>query len=636
MGRKGVLATNIKLKFMFLEEDTMDTILLIADEDQRVKNIVRFTFEQMDYKVLSTSSGADAVSMAKEIKPDIVLVDVSLQDKNGYDVSREIKNNPILKNTPVILLISSFVTFNETKVAESLADDFIIKPFVFEEIIKKIKSLTVQGRYRIKPPMILNRERKEMFVKAMLTLFFISLLTTPILYLKGRPNPPKVESNLKQPYGQLKNDSGSNKLLVVKSNAVSFPEKGQKVTITINEKGEIFISDAKYALSELKFETSKLIGNLGKQIEDQVVFLKADASLPYGKVMKVAAEIKKVGVKRLELDTEPVLLSKSEQLGDRETEKENSKTSPNNELPVSRELAKIYVAKQEKPKVIYTVLANTNKENGGKTPNGLKLTETSTTSPPKETEDKQVASKELINRAIGESKKKVEAKKGSREEQIKTSRTAKKEVSDKLKKTAAKKEIPKHKKTSIKEQLDVKGNKYVVKKGESLWSISKKFNTSVKDLKVANKLKGNNIHYGKVLIVPGVKEEPQNNVAKLQRKKNSFSKDIKITDWSLYVAWGLPTIHNVTIENTSNTTYANIKIKALYYYSYSTDSVKLETGEIEGTLPITVPPYSKKTYLQNGITLKQGSACSMFGGAKEIHIIGANAVRKDLNLYSLR
>src|ERR1700740_2186787 len=100
---------------------------LVADKDNRVRNIVRLVFENMGYEVVSVWSGADAVLKAKEIKPDIVLIDVSLSDKDGYKISREIKNDPLLKNTSVILLTASPETFDKTKAVRARADDFIIK-----------------------------------------------------------------------------------------------------------------------------------------------------------------------------------------------------------------------------------------------------------------------------------------------------------------------------------------------------------------------------------------------------------------------------------------------------------------------------------------------------------------------------
>ncbi len=616
----------------------MATILLIADEDQRVKNIVRFTFEQMDYKVLSTDSGMDVVSKAKEMKPDIVLIDVSLSDKNGFEASREIKSNPILKNTPVILLISSFVTFDKTKVAESLADDFIIKPFVFEEIIQKVKSLTASSNnYRTKLPIAINREGKEAFAKSILVLFFIFIvLTVSNLLTKNTPSTPNAQSSLNSSNREFKNVPGINNPPTIKSSPGHLFKRKQEINITLGKNGDIYINDTSYTVSEMKSGISKLAANFGNKIEDQYVFLRADATVPYGNVMKVAAEIKKSGIKKLELDTVLVSVSESEQLGDRETSKENNKISEYNEL-ISRELPKLQVAKQEKPKATYTVSADAAKENGEKTTNDLKFTKTSAALPTKETEDNQVTWRKSINRLIEESKKKIDEKKDYREKQTTTSRTEIEKASGKLKKTATKKKIPKHIKTSINKQQKVKGNRYIVQKGETLWSISKKFNTSVKNLKITNKLTNDRVNSGKVLIVPEIKEEPQDKtVASKRNKNNNFSKDIKITEWRLYVAWGIPTIHNVTIENTSNTTYANVKIKAQYYYSYSTDTGKLETAEVEGTLPVIVPPYTKKTYLQNGLQLKQGSSCGMFGGAKEIKIIAANPIGKDLDLYSSR
>ncbi len=115
------------------------TTILIADENARTRNLVRLIFtEHMGYKVIATSSGADAVLMAREIMPDIVLVDASLSNQNGYEVSREIKNDPFLKNTSVILLTSAFAAFDEREVSGAYADDVIIKPFEPEEIIEKV------------------------------------------------------------------------------------------------------------------------------------------------------------------------------------------------------------------------------------------------------------------------------------------------------------------------------------------------------------------------------------------------------------------------------------------------------------------------------------------------------------------
>ncbi len=121
------------------------------------------------------------------------------------------------------------------------------------------------------------------FVDVMLVLLVIFMVTAPILYQGVNVNLPKVESK-----------------------PLSAAETGKKVVITVSVKGEIFIEKKQYTLRELKIEIRSLIKSRGKEVEDEDVFLRADANVPYGTVMDVMAEVKKAGVKKLGLITEPL------------------------------------------------------------------------------------------------------------------------------------------------------------------------------------------------------------------------------------------------------------------------------------------------------------------------------------------
>ena len=98
---------------------------------------------------------------------------------------------------------------------------------------------------------------------------------------------------------------------------------------------------------------------------------------------------------------------------------------------------------------------------------------------------------------------------------------------------------------------------------------------------------------------------------------------IKITDWSVYATWGgVAIIHHVTIENTSNIAYKNIKVRV----SYSSTSPPQQGSTISqetGILPITLPPNSKQTYLKGGATLGAGS---QFMTPTGIQVLGATPV----------
>ena len=145
--------------------------ILVADENNRIRNLVRLMFtEHMGYRVVDTSSGTDAVLRAKSIKPDIVLADVSLPDKNGYEVSRKIKKDPLLKGTPVLLLVDqSEVSSQTTEGAQVYADDIIEKPFEPGEVIRKVKSVSIkQDKYELKSstdPNVVRKYRLKLFMR---------------------------------------------------------------------------------------------------------------------------------------------------------------------------------------------------------------------------------------------------------------------------------------------------------------------------------------------------------------------------------------------------------------------------------------------------------------------------------------
>jgi len=94
---------------------------------------------------------------------------------------------------------------------------------------------------------------------------------------------------------------------------------------------------------------------------------------------------------------------------------------------------------------------------------------------------------------------------------------------------------------------------------------------------------------------------------------------IKVADWSFYVAFRTAIIHHVTIENTSDIAYKNIQVRVLYY-STSAPHYGTQVGQEIGVLPITLPPHSKKTYLEGGFVL--GSGSSLFY-ADNIEVLGA-------------
>lgn len=119
--------------------------ILLADDSITIQKVIALTFAGEDYKITAVSNGADAVTKAREIRPDIILADVVMPQKNGYEVTTEIKNDPDLRSIPVLLLAGTFEPFDEEEAKKVGADGFIIKPFESQALISKVKELIAAG-----------------------------------------------------------------------------------------------------------------------------------------------------------------------------------------------------------------------------------------------------------------------------------------------------------------------------------------------------------------------------------------------------------------------------------------------------------------------------------------------------------
>lgn len=481
--------------------------ILIADKDNGIRNMVRLLFtESMGYKVVATPSGADAVSKAKKIKPDIVISDIYLSDKNGYQVSREIKNNLLLKNTSVLLLTSAFATFDKRKVAEAYADDFIVKPFESEEIIKKVESLTHRKKYRSK--LLRRPKRKNIFVIGVVVLFAILMLTIPILSKVFDLNPFKSESKL------------------MASNEIE--RKGSMPDIkeaSVNK--PYFI---KNALSH--YDPEKLDGEEVSRIEE------IRATQPEKK--KASEEVKEDElISHTEVRPDAMLLE-----NERRKKKELDERTKPTELSKTRSIRK---TKRKQPAF--------REETRVFQPN-----ETTAWEKPAKTDVKEKIVQEELDLTHNQER--------SKEAQAKL--TAK----------------------HI-EQSSVESTRF------KLWNS----NRTILGLEGGNVAVSSSQEKGR-----GTQKQPGN-----------YSSDIKITGWSFYVPWnGVAIIHNVTIENKSNTTYKDIKVRLRYY---SRDGI--EVSRVAGILPVVVPPHTKITYLKGGSVLGAGSSGM---DARNIEVLGATPV----------
>lgn len=119
--------------------------ILLADDSVTIQKVISITFASEDYDLTIVSDGDEAISKAREIRPDLIMADVAMPGKNGYEVCEAVKSDPALGSTPVMLLAGTFEPLNEGEAERVGSDDSIVKPFESQELIDKVGRLLERG-----------------------------------------------------------------------------------------------------------------------------------------------------------------------------------------------------------------------------------------------------------------------------------------------------------------------------------------------------------------------------------------------------------------------------------------------------------------------------------------------------------
>ena len=97
----------------------MRRTILLADDSPTIRKLVTQTFADSDFDVVSVSNGDAAIKTFEEKRPSVVLADIYMPGKNGYEVCRYIRNHSELSATPVVLLVGAFDAFDEETAKQS-------------------------------------------------------------------------------------------------------------------------------------------------------------------------------------------------------------------------------------------------------------------------------------------------------------------------------------------------------------------------------------------------------------------------------------------------------------------------------------------------------------------------------------
>jgi len=115
--------------------------LLLADDSVTIQRVVELTFSGEDVQVVTVGDGEEAIARIPVEMPDIVLADIAMPKRSGYEVAAFVKGRSDLARIPVVLLAGAFEPVDEARAREVKSDGVLVKPFEPQQVISRVKDL---------------------------------------------------------------------------------------------------------------------------------------------------------------------------------------------------------------------------------------------------------------------------------------------------------------------------------------------------------------------------------------------------------------------------------------------------------------------------------------------------------------
>lgn len=115
--------------------------VLIADDEKALRMLIVGTLEIGDFEVLEADNGIDALKMAENECPDLLILDVMMPGMTGYEVCRQVKSSDALKNTKVLILTAKGQESDKRTAEEVHADCYLSKPFSPMELLSTVEDI---------------------------------------------------------------------------------------------------------------------------------------------------------------------------------------------------------------------------------------------------------------------------------------------------------------------------------------------------------------------------------------------------------------------------------------------------------------------------------------------------------------
>jgi two-component system alkaline phosphatase synthesis response regulator PhoP len=115
--------------------------ILIAEDERDIRDLVAFTLRFAGYEVFAAANGEEAVEMAPNVSPDLILMDVRMPRMTGYEACKIMKLNPELKDIPIVFLSAKGQEAEIQQGLEAGAEEYLLKPFAPDQLTSHVKTI---------------------------------------------------------------------------------------------------------------------------------------------------------------------------------------------------------------------------------------------------------------------------------------------------------------------------------------------------------------------------------------------------------------------------------------------------------------------------------------------------------------
>jgi DNA-binding response OmpR family regulator len=115
--------------------------ILIAEDERDIRDLIEFTLKYAGHEVIKANNGAEAVAMAPQVKPDLIILDVRMPRMTGYEACRALKTMDGIKDTPIVFLSAKGQQNEMDTGMDAGADDYILKPFAPDQLARRVAEI---------------------------------------------------------------------------------------------------------------------------------------------------------------------------------------------------------------------------------------------------------------------------------------------------------------------------------------------------------------------------------------------------------------------------------------------------------------------------------------------------------------